>query len=96
MPYYEYECACGKRAERFRPIALRRKRTKCACGKRMDLIISRSTPALFFEEGGGGRTIENLGPQPVQIRSPAEHRAVMKREGVREAGARIGHKGCWF
>lgn len=96
MPIYEYECRdCQAIIEEWRSIAERRTAPACRCGGETRLILSSSSPALFFQEGGGGRMIENLGEQPIAIRSPAEHRAAMKKAGVREGGARIGERGCW-
>jgi len=52
------------------------------CGKPMYPILSVSNPSLFFEEGGGGRVIHNLGPEPVRVTSRKQHQELMKQAGV--------------
>lgn len=65
------------------------------CGHSMGSIISKPKPMVFFEEGRG-RWINNLGPEPVFVRSHAEHKALMKKRGVELAGAMPGQKGRWI
>lgn len=65
------------------------------CGHSMGEVISTPKPSLFFEEGRG-RWINNLGRDPVFVRSPAEHKALMKKRGVEFAGVKRGEKGSWI
>ena len=95
---YEYECRNGHRKERFEhhPDDRGCETIICeVCNESMGSVPSYGTSLLFFEEGRP-RTIENLGHEPVTIRSPKEHKEAMKRAGVENAGSGIGRKGVWI
>ena len=64
------------------------------CGETMGPMLSTGTPLLYMEEGRG-RWIENLGPQPIFVTSPAQHKRLMKEQQVELAGERRGVPGWW-
>ena len=88
---YEYECLNGHRRERFEhhPDDKGCETIICdECGHTMGPVPSYGRGLLYFEEGRA-RTIWNLGPEPVTIRSHKEHLEAMKKAGVAQAGAEI-------
>jgi len=66
----------------------------CDCGTTMGPVVSFPNTNLYFEQGRP-RTIWNLGPEPVTVRSHREHKEAMKKAGVVEAGALKNQKGTW-
>jgi hypothetical protein len=61
----------------------------------MGSILSVGTALTWFAEGGGGKWIHNLGPEPVFITSTAQHERIMKEQGVTWAPPRRGMPGQW-
>ena len=56
------------------------------CGHTMGPVPGYGQGRLYFEEGRG-RWINNLGPEPVFVTSYKQHRELMKKAGVVEAGS---------
>jgi len=97
MPQYGVRCINGHREEYFVHSYLDRncEAQICArCGHTMGPIIECSNRMLYFEEGRG-RTMWNLGPEPVVVHSHRELEKKMKERGLDFAGTRRGDKGCW-
>jgi hypothetical protein len=97
MPIYEFQCNEGHTKEIFLHSChdLGCETLFCeSCGDTMGPVISQSNRMLWYEQGKP-RTIWNLGPEPITVRSHKEHREAMKKAGVVEAGNRIGEKGSW-
>lgn len=58
-------------------------------------IISYGQGLCYFEEGRA-RTIWNLGPEPVQVRSHEEHKRLMRQNKVDFANRGTGYPGQWL
>lgn len=97
MPLYLLRCLADHETEHFVHAAadLGTRTVVCeTCGETMSPRFAVGTPLLFFEEGRS-RIIHNLGHDPVEIRTPAQHRAAMRNAGVEPAGQRRGVPGWW-
>lgn len=93
MILYDFRCPAGHDAEHL--VGRDDPPPACAaCGAPMARRLTFGGGLLYFEEGRA-RTIENLGDQPVTIRSPAEHRRAMQAAGVTWATRGRGMKGQW-
>jgi len=95
---YEWQCSgCGRTEDRFEhhPDDKGAETYICGCGYSMAPVVSLGGTPLLWAEEGRPRVIENLGHEPVTVRSAAEHRAAMKKAGVVNAGSRRGEKGVW-
>ena len=66
----------------------------CDCGSTVAPVLSVGRGLTYFSEKRP-RVIWNLGPEPVVIRSHAEHRRKMKEAGVEWAPPKRGMPGCW-
>jgi hypothetical protein len=64
------------------------------CGHTQGFIISRPGSYTYFSEKNP-RVIENLGHEPVTIRSHWEHQKIQKERGCEWGTARRGMPGCW-
>lgn len=97
MPIHEFRCLNQHRLDQFIHVAddFGTRTALCEiCGETMSPRVGQGTALLFFEEGRS-RVIENLGPQPIEVRTHAQHQAVMKKEKVELAGQRRGVPGWW-
>ena len=65
------------------------------CNQTMSPVLSFGKSLTWFAEGGKGKWIHNLGPEPVLVTSHAHHKELMRQAGVDWAPARRGMKGCW-
>jgi len=50
MPFYEYECKCGRVVEEFYPIDERPKSIQCLCGKRASFVLSATRTDFKFTD----------------------------------------------
>lgn len=84
MPRYDFVCPSGHTTEiLYQSWRQAKAMEPCeTCGSQAMRIISIANPALYFEEGGGGRMIENLGHEPVMVTSAKQHKDLMKQAGV--------------
>ena len=98
MPLFDFRCHLGHISEAYIPNHNEAGQTmfQCHCGHLMYYEPSCAGRGLLWAEEGRPRTIWNLGPEPVTVRSLAEHKAAMKKAGVVNAGAPKGGKGRWF
>ena len=97
MPIQVFECLSGHTTDKWLPAwaELGVRTMLCEeCGHTMGPALSVGRGLTYFEEGRA-RTIWNLGPHPVTVRSHGEHRRLMREAGVEHAGRRYGEKGCW-
>ena len=98
MPLYDFVCQQGHREERFMASFREADETAYQCATCVSVMVRERACGgrglLWFEEGRE-RVIENLGAEPVRIRSARDHKRAMKAAGVVEAGNRQGDKGCW-
>jgi len=98
MPLYTHECANGHSRDVYIPTYEQRGTsviTCLVCQERMVPVFSPGTTLTYFAEGGGGKWIHNLGPEPVLVTSHKHHRDLMKAAGVEWSPNRRGMKGCW-
>ena len=98
MPLYTYRCM----NEHEEDVYVRNYQDKdcetpiCRqCGNTMESIIAPSNRMLYFEQGKP-RVMNNLGPEPVIVRSHSELEKKMKERGLEFAGNRPGTKGAWI
>lgn len=96
MPIFKVGCVCGYRGEKYLHKEWDRQfPAPCSsCNQTLAYIPSFGTGLTYFEEGRG-RVIWNIGPEPITITSPKQHRDEMKKHGVALAGQRRGMPGCW-
>lgn len=105
MPLYNFACGNGHIVEHFVHVAsdLGCQTHLCpncvndsetGAGTPMFPIFSFGRGLTYFSEKSP-RTIWNLGPEPVTIRSPEEHKAAMKKAGVEWHPPKRGMPGCW-
>ena len=97
MPLYALRCPeCDRGTEEFCHVPADRgtQTHLCPCGSTLAPIISLGQGLTFFEEGKP-RTIWNLGPQPITVRSAREHQDAMKAAGVTWATPGRGRRGAW-
>jgi len=96
MPLYSLECTQGCTREEFCHVPEDKgcRTHVCEHGEVMTYVLSVGAGLTYFEEGRA-RTIENLGHEPVVIRSHEEHKRAMKAAGVEWATRGRGEKGCW-
>ena len=97
MPLHTFQCLNGHSLDQFIHVAddFGTRTALCeVCGETMSPRLSLGGGLLFFEQGRG-RWIENLGPQPIFVTSPKQHRDLMKKEQVELAGERRGVPGWW-
>ena len=90
MPVYEYKCSCGRRFERFLPLAKYKDPQTCECGKVAEKLLSR--PAVIGDYPGyecpiTGQWIEgrraheeNLKKHGCRILEPGESSAYKQRK----------------
>lgn len=97
MPLYSLECTQGCVREEFCHVPDERgvQTYICAHGEVMRYALSVGRGLTWFEEGRP-RVIENLGHEPVVIRSHAEHQRAMKAAGVEwSTGWNVKKTGGW-
>ena len=80
MPLYEYECkTCGKHEDAFRKISEHKNGPKC-CGEIMSQVLGKHyvIPDLdpYWDE--------NLGKEPLYVKSKQHRKKLMKEHGVSE------------
>ncbi len=98
MPLYAFRCSeCGAETDRYAhvPDDLGTETRLCDCLSTMAPIISMGRGLTYFEEGRP-RVIENMGHEPVTVRSHEEHKAAMKAAGVEWTTAGRGRPGQWL
>lgn len=85
---YGYRCINGHEKDVFvhHPKDKGCEPTICHCNNTMGPVLSMGKGLLYFEEGRE-RIIYNLGPEPVRVRSSAQHKEAMKKAGVQPAPA---------
>ena len=64
------------------------------CNSTMAQVITYGQGLCYFEEGRP-RIIWNLGPEPVQVKSAAEHKRLMRLNKVDFANRGVGYPGQW-
>lgn len=81
MPLYDFQCKeCSKVVEKYAKIE--EETQECDCGGEMKRLITTS----FSAHGDIDPYLdENIGREPVWIKSKKHRRQVMKREGVYES-----------
>jgi hypothetical protein len=96
MPLYDYACPNGHIEEHYLRADERDAVTPICPkdGHTMGPVASFGMGLVYFEEGRP-RVIENLGHEPVVVRSAREHERAMKQAGVTWATAGRGRKGSW-
>lgn len=100
MPIYEFQCPeCGHQRESFysQPVVLHSELCE-ACNALMGQVMPSSFGSALWAEEGRPRTIWNLGPEPITVRSAKEHKDAMRKAGVVPAGTNLkrGEKGRWI
>lgn len=97
MPLFEMRCLHEHTRDIFAHNVLERscRTVICDCGATMSPILSVGRGLTYFAEGGGGRWIHNLGPDPVFVTSTAQHEKLMKDAGVTWMPQKRGMPGCW-
>jgi len=77
---YTYKCKCGESFDEFRRVEDRNNCPKCKCGKKTRRVISlpNIAPDLvpYWDE--------NIGKEPVYIKSKQHRKQVAKDNGVAE------------
>lgn len=98
MPLWEVTCLNNHRREVYAHSVIERscRTIVCAaCGSTMAPTVSLGRGLTYFAEGGKGKWIHNLGPEPIFITSTAQHERIMKEQGVTWATPRRGMPGAW-
>ena len=97
MPCYDVKCLNGhvRMVYYHSPDDRRLTPEICPeCNNTQGFIVSLPGRYTYFSESTP-RVIENLGHEPVTIRSHAEHIRIMKERQVEWAPQRRGMPGCW-
>lgn len=96
MPLYDFACEKGHTREMFFHLASQATEHAfaCTCGAPMTKSFSMGRGLTYFEEGRA-RVIDNLGHEPVTVRSHEEHKRLMRENNVEWATRGRGEKGCW-
>lgn len=98
MPLYAFRCGeCGRAGEQFCHTAADQGAAAmlCGCGSTMAPVLSMGRGLTYFEENRP-RTLWNLGPEPVTVRSHEEHKRVMRERNVEWAtGWSTQGRGGW-
>ncbi len=96
MPLYDLQCLNGHQATVYYPdYRDRRTQTKiCPCGHSMSQVIQRPGRFTYFSESSP-RVIENLGHEPVIVKSHWEHQKLMRERGVGWITPKRGMPGSW-
>jgi hypothetical protein len=98
MPMFTHQClnAHTRDAYAHSPIERACRTILCVhCHHTMSPVISLGQGLTYFAEGGGGKWIHNLGPEPVFVTSTAQHERIMKEQGVTWMPQKRGMPGCW-
>lgn len=98
MPLYDVTCLNGhSRTVYYATAQDKRCRTHLCpqCGHTQGFVLSVGQGLTYFSEKSP-QVIENLGHDPVIIRSPKEHREAMRKAGVDWMPQRRGMPGSWF
>lgn len=97
MPLYAFQCLNGHREDLYHARAgdLGCRTAICeACGSSMAVVLSVGRGLTWCSESRPC-AIENLGHDPVVVRSPEEHRRRMREAGVEWATRGRGQPGQW-
>lgn len=98
MPMFTYRCEEGHERDEFVVVSDDKgcKTHLCkVCQSTMAPVITYGQGLCYFEEGRA-RTIWNLGPEPVQVKSAAEHKRLMRINKVDYANRGTGYPGQWL
>lgn len=98
MPLYTYRDEAGHEKEEFCVHTEERgvQTHICRrCGASQAPIITYGQGLLYFEEGRA-RTIWNLGPEPVEVKSASQHKRLMRINKVDFANRGTGYPGQWL
>jgi hypothetical protein len=99
MPLYTYRCEAGHEKDEYvrHPDDKGTSTTLCRrCGgATMSSVITFGQGLCYFEEGRG-RLIWNLGPEPILVKSHAEHKKLMRLNKVDFANRGTGYPGQWL
>ena len=93
-----FRCAAGHEHDEFvRTVEDKGCQTHICrlCRETMAPVIAYGQGLCYFEEGRA-RTIWNLGPEPIQVRSHEEHKKLMRLNKVDFANRGVGYPGQWL
>lgn len=97
MPCYDVQCINGhRRMVYYHHHEDRRLQPEICpdCGHTQGYIISRPGSYRYFSEKSP-RLLENLGHEPVEVKSHWEHQQEMKKRGLGWATPKRGMPGSW-
>lgn len=97
MPLYDIQCLNGHRTTAYY-TDYRDRRTHthiCSeCSNSMSHVIQKPSRFTYFSEKSP-RIIENMGHEPVVVKSHAEHQRLMKERGLGWITPKRGMPGSW-
>lgn len=98
MPLYDIECSAGHRRTVFHHLPGDRERCIHVCGECNSVqvhVFTLGAKGLTHFSEKSPQTIMNMGPEPVEIRSPKQHRDEMAKRKLRLLDPKRGEPGCW-
>jgi len=98
MPLYDVECPRGHRETVFHHRSSDRDtcRHMCLrCGEMQAHVFTLGAKGLTHFSEKSPQVIWNMGPEPVEIRSPKQHQDEMARRKLRLLDPKYGEAGCW-
>lgn len=97
MPCYDVQCINGHKRMVYYPSADQR---RCIteicpeCNNSQSIVIAKPGSSRYFSEKSP-RIIENMGHEPVEVRSHWEHQKLMKERGLGWITPKRGMPGSW-